>query len=193
MRPPRLRCTLFPFIYPPHLLLLPAAFGLYLLLQTYPYFRALYVIPVRRTKGLPTASFRFHLTMDTLAVQLYTSSLPRRVRDFHPLERAHGAQTKREALRLLFHFPINLSICFLSQRVRPQIFAIVPPGIECLYILCLLLQFFCGFLLSLLHYHHLWDSMYHDSPKHVSNIQSQKARPRGSHCDSMSASKLPAR
>ena len=96
MRPPRLRCTLFPFIYPPHLLLLPATFGLYLLLQTYPYFRALYVIPVRRTKGLPTASFRFHLTMDTLAVQLYTSSLPRRVRDFHPLERAHGAQTKRK-------------------------------------------------------------------------------------------------
>ena len=94
MRPPRLRCTLFPFIYPPHLLLLPATSGLYLLLQTYPYFRALYVIPVRRTKGLPTASFRFHLTMDTLAVQLYTSSLPRRVRDFHPLERAHGAQTK---------------------------------------------------------------------------------------------------
>ena len=33
--------------------------------------------------------------MDTLAVQLYTSSLPRRVRDFHPLERAHGAQTKK--------------------------------------------------------------------------------------------------
>ena len=96
MRPPRLRCTLFPFIYPPHLLLLPATFGLYLLLQTYPYFRALYVIPVRRTKGFPTASFRFHLTMDTLAVQLYTSSLPRRVRDFHPLERAHGAQTKRK-------------------------------------------------------------------------------------------------
>ena len=56
------------------------------------------MISVRRTKGLPTASFRFHLTMDTLAVQLYTSSLPRRVRDFHPLERAHGAQTKKYAL-----------------------------------------------------------------------------------------------
>ena len=94
MRPPRLRCTLFPLIYPPHLLVLPATFGLHLFWQTYPYFRALYVISVRRTKGLPTASFRFHLTMDTLAVQLYTSSLPRRVRDFHPLERAHGAQTK---------------------------------------------------------------------------------------------------
>ena len=113
MRPPRLRCTLFPFIYPPHLLLLPATFGLYLLLQTYPYFRALYVIPVRRTKGLPTASFRFHLTMDTLAVQLYTSSLPRRVRDFHPLERAHGAQTKSVP-----PFRDTLS-CFIYLRVLP--------------------------------------------------------------------------
>ena len=99
MRPPRLRCTLFPLIYPPHLLVLPATFGLHLLLQTYPYFRALYVISVRRTKSLLTASFRFHLTMDTLAVRLYTSSLPRRVRDFHPLERAHGAQTKRQRHR----------------------------------------------------------------------------------------------
>ena len=94
MRPPRLRCTLFPLIYPPHLLVLPATLGLHLFWQTYPYFRALYVISVRRTKSLLTASFRFHLTMDTLAVLLYTSSLPRRVRDFHPLERTHGAQTK---------------------------------------------------------------------------------------------------
>ena len=80
MRPPRLRCTLFPLIYPPHLLVLPATLGLHLFWQTYPYFRALYVISVRRTKSLLTASFRFHLTMDTLAVLLYTSSLPRRVR-----------------------------------------------------------------------------------------------------------------
>ena len=34
---------------------------------------ALYVISVRRTRDLFTASFRFHLTMDTLAVRLYTS------------------------------------------------------------------------------------------------------------------------
>ena len=34
---------------------------------------ASYAISVRRTKDLPTASFRFHLTMDTLAVQLYIS------------------------------------------------------------------------------------------------------------------------
>ncbi|HCJ08204.1 MAG TPA: hypothetical protein DHV96_07545 [Lachnospiraceae bacterium] len=81
-------------------------------MQTYPYFRALYVISVRRTKSLLTASFRFHLTMDTLAVQLYTSSLPRRVRDFHPLERAHGAQTNR---RMTYSHPsTNLSQLFLQ-------------------------------------------------------------------------------
>ena len=94
-RPPRLRCTLFPLIYLPHLLVLPATFGLHRFLPTYPYFPALYVVPVRQAKGLPAASFRFHLTMDTLAVQLCTSSLPTRTRDLHPLERAHGAQTEK--------------------------------------------------------------------------------------------------
>lgn len=113
MRPPRLRCTLFPLIYPPHLLLLPATFGLHLFWQTYPYFRALYVISVRRTKGLPTASFRFHLTMDTLAVWLYTSSLPRHARDFHPLERAHGARTKNGMV--LFDHAVFL---FLKKHLR---------------------------------------------------------------------------
>ena len=96
VRPPRLRCTLFPLIYLPHLPVLPATFGLRRFWPTYPHFPALYVIPVRQAKGLPTASFRFHLTMDTLAVQLCTSSLPTRTRDFHPLERAHGAQTNKK-------------------------------------------------------------------------------------------------
>ena len=118
MRPPRLRCALFPLIYPPHLLVLPATFGLYLLLQTYPYFRALYVIPVRRTKSLLTASFRFHLAMDTLAVRLYTSSLPRRVRDLHPLERAHGAQTKgrRIHIRILLHNKLRANNSYTNSQ-----------------------------------------------------------------------------
>jgi len=96
VRPPRLRCTLFPLIYPPHLLdsYKRQLYGFILFSRLTKQNLALYVISVRRTKSLPTASFRFHLTIDTLAVQLYTSSLSRRVRDFHPLERAHGAQTK---------------------------------------------------------------------------------------------------
>lgn len=144
MRSPRLRCTLFPLIYPPHLLLLPATFGLHLYLQTYPYFRALYVIPVRRTKGLPTASFRFHLTMDTLAVQLYTSSLPRRVRDFHPLERAHGAQTKKadgcyQPSAFFVLFRIILSCCLVFRNLHENILVLrdrhLVPGIAVVLIL----------------------------------------------------------
>ena len=97
MRPPRLRCTLFPLIYPPHLLgsYKRQLYGFVLFSRLTKRNLASYVISVRRTKSLLTASFRFYLTIDTLAVQLYTSLSPRRVRDFHPLERAHGAQTKK--------------------------------------------------------------------------------------------------
>ena len=98
VRPPRLRCGLFPSIYLPHLLVLPATFGLQRLLPPYPYFPALYVVPVRQARGLPSASSRFHLTMDTLAVQLCASSLPTRTRDFHPLESAHVGRTKSRLL-----------------------------------------------------------------------------------------------
>ena len=115
VRPPRLRCTLFPLIYLPHLLVLPATFGLHRFGPTYPYFPALYVVPVRQAKGLLTASFRFHLTMDTLAVQLCTSSLLTRTRDFHPLERAHGAQTqKRRPLSVAFFQFIIACFCNIA-------------------------------------------------------------------------------
>ena len=118
MRPPRLRCTLFSLIYPPHLLgsYKRQLYGFVLFSRLTKRNLASYVISVRRTKSSLTASFRFYLTIDTLAVQLYTSLSPRRVRDFHPLERAHGAQTKkrrdrsraqssplREHLQILFY------------------------------------------------------------------------------------------
>ena len=97
MRPPRLRCTLFSLIYPPHLLgsYKRQLYGFVLFSRLTKRNLASYVISVRQTKSLLTASFRFYLTIDTLAVQLYTSLSPRRVRDFHPLERAHGAQTTK--------------------------------------------------------------------------------------------------
>lgn len=103
MRPPRLRCTLFSLIYPPHLLgsYKRQLYGFVLFSRLTKRNLASYVISVRRTKSSLTASFRFYLTIDTLAVQLYTSLSPRRVRDFHPLERAHGAQTKNKAY--IFH------------------------------------------------------------------------------------------
>ena len=133
MRPPRLRCTLFPLIYPPHLLgsYKRQLYGFVLFSRLTKRNLASYVISVRRTKSLLTASFRFHLTMDTLAVLLYTSSLPRRVRDFHPLERTHGAQTKnRDTLhdrisRFFFYisnsmmrFPLYLQLEILPCRSK---------------------------------------------------------------------------
>src|SRR5216684_687650 len=48
---------------------------------------ASYAISVRRTSALPAASFRFHLAMDTLAVQLTIPPVGS-VGDFHSLVRA---------------------------------------------------------------------------------------------------------
>jgi hypothetical protein len=132
VRPPRLRCTLFPLIYPPHLLgsYKRQLYGFVLFSRLTKRNLASYVISVRRTKSLLTASFRFYLTIDTLAVQLYTSLSPRRVRDFHPLERAHGAQTKNNEspvyTRLssnVLHFISVFSFCkqLLHLQSRSQI------------------------------------------------------------------------
>ncbi len=58
----------FPLIYRLHLLNTHSdCFGLCLVSQTHPEYLALYVVRVPTTKILPNASFRFHLTMDTLA------------------------------------------------------------------------------------------------------------------------------
>jgi len=45
---------------------------------------ASYTVPVRQASVLPAASFRFHLTVDTLAVRL-TIPLTGFVEDFHSL------------------------------------------------------------------------------------------------------------
>ena len=98
VRPPQLRCELFPSMHLPHVLVLLATLGLQCLLPPYPYFRALYAVPVRQVRGLLAASFRFRLAADTLAVKLCASSLPTHTRDFHPLEFAHAGRTKREII-----------------------------------------------------------------------------------------------
>ena len=58
-----------------------------------------YVVSVRQARGLPVvslfphpASFRFHLTMDTLAFG-YILPTTRRIRDFHPLETCAAGRT----------------------------------------------------------------------------------------------------
>lgn len=104
VRPPRLRCGLFPSMYLPHLLVLPATFGLQRFQPPYPYFPALYVVSVRQVRGLPTASSRFHLTMDTLALG-YSLPATGRLRDFHPLEYAPAGRSGR---RLTIGSPADL-------------------------------------------------------------------------------------
>ena len=125
MRPPRLRCTLFPLIYPPHLLdsYKRQLYGFVLFSRLTKRNLASYVISVRRTKSLLTASFRFYLTIDTLAVQLYTSLSPRRVRDFHPLERAHGAQTKTTRNTLREFLVVIAAVAEVSCKHRLRLVA----------------------------------------------------------------------
>ena len=93
-------------MYLPHLLVLPATFGLQCLLSPYPHFRALYAVSFRQVKGLLTASVRFRHTADTLAVRLCASLLPTRTRDFHPLELAHAGQTKEQGT--YFYIPCSV-------------------------------------------------------------------------------------
>ena len=58
------------------------------------------MISVRQVKVLPPASFRFHLTMDTLALG-YSLPATGRLRDFHPLEHAPAGRTTKDALEIL--------------------------------------------------------------------------------------------
>ena len=68
--------------------------------------KTLYVISVRQTRDLPVvslfphpASFRFHLTMDTLAFG-YILPTAGRIRDFHPLETCAAGRTNRKTVHL---------------------------------------------------------------------------------------------
>lgn len=53
-----------------------------------------HAVPVRKVSGLLTASFRFHLAVDTLAFS-YALGATSCARDFHPLEHAHAGRTKK--------------------------------------------------------------------------------------------------
>ena len=54
---------------------------------------ALYVVRVPQAGALPTASFRFHLTMDTLAVQLMVATA-NPIADFHCQVIIHAGRTR---------------------------------------------------------------------------------------------------
>ncbi len=86
--------AIFPVIYPPHLhLKFRVALG-FSLSSNLTHYRMPDAVPVRRTNGLPRASFRFHLAMDTLASGYALGATPC-ARDFHPLDCAHARRTRK--------------------------------------------------------------------------------------------------
>lgn len=68
--------------------------GLRLVWQPCPLCPALYTVSLRRLGTLPAASFRFHLSVDTLAVRL-TLPTTKRVVDFHHQAIAHAGRTTK--------------------------------------------------------------------------------------------------
>ena len=98
-------------IYLPHLSrMIPCSYWALTWVAVLPSCITLYEISVRQTRDLPVvslfphpASFRFHLTMDTLAFG-YILPTTGRIRDFNPLETcaARRTITKREERSSLF-------------------------------------------------------------------------------------------
>ena len=78
---------------------------------------ASYAISVRRTKDLPTASFRFHLTMDTLTVQLYISHSLGMFRTFtcESAPMARKRNVRRQAYIKKAEQDAGISACHLIQ------------------------------------------------------------------------------
>jgi hypothetical protein len=61
--------------------------------QAHPLYHASYAVSVRQGGTLPSASFRFHLAMDTLAVRLMVpTAMP--IADFHRQVISHVGRTK---------------------------------------------------------------------------------------------------
>ena len=123
------KSTIFPVIYPPHLHReFRIAWGFSLCCNlTHSHMPD--AVPVRRTNGLPRASFRFHLTMDTLAFGYALGAIPC-ARDFHPLDCAHawhttkGRSRKCDAAFFRVHLgsPWNAALTFKkkSGRLTPR-------------------------------------------------------------------------
>ena len=85
-------------------------------------------VSVRQVSGLPRASFRFHLAMDTLASS-YALGATSCARDFHPLERAHAEHTKKTP-RWFFtiHGVLDRMISENSDYLASDSISIAPQG-----------------------------------------------------------------
>lgn len=73
-------------------------------------------IRVPQAEGLPPASFRFHLTMDTFALG-YALPAAGRARDFHPLGMCHARHTETYPQVLLDGMDQSFAFTVISQPV----------------------------------------------------------------------------
>ena len=115
-------------IHPLHLpYMIPCSYRASACKAVLPSCMAFYVISVRQTGDLPVvslfphpASFRFHLTMDTLAFG-YILPTTGRIRDFNPLETCAAGRTTQqgEAIRslpiVIFNIVLILSALYLEH------------------------------------------------------------------------------
>ena len=116
----------FPSIYLPHLLrVIPCSYWASACSAASPSCATLYVISVRQARGLPTvsllphpASFRFHLTVDTLA---FGCILPAtgRIRVFHPLETCTAGRTLKTGTENHLPFLFYMSSYSSARWILP--------------------------------------------------------------------------
>ena len=87
---------LLSYLYPPYLLAyFTGKFRTLQLIACLSNKPAYYTVAVRRVSTLPAASFRFYLTIDTLAVKLMIP-LTGLIRDLHPIVKRPAGRTKKK-------------------------------------------------------------------------------------------------
>ena len=112
----------FPSIYLPHLSrMIPCSYWASACVAVLPSCGTLYVVSVRQARGLPVvslfphpASFRFHLTTDTLAFG-YVLPATGRIRVFHPLEKRAPPGARQKSTRDQNHGP--RCFCEIPQSI----------------------------------------------------------------------------
>ena len=98
--------------------------GLRLVWQPCPLCPALYTVSLRRLGTLPAASFRFHLSVDTLAVRL-TLPTTKRVVDFHHQAIAHAGRTTKREYSFSVH-PIGCTpvLCSKINFIKSEMYSL---------------------------------------------------------------------
>src|SRR5690554_531385 len=124
-RPPRVRRATFTLIPAAFTTAAPCKYRALKIVDSSPTAAASYAISVRQVSALPSASFRFHLAMDTLAVRLVVP-LAGPTEDLHlqvirPPPRASEQRPSRRYAPCLAHYknaPLRRGVLAVTQRLR---------------------------------------------------------------------------